>query len=99
MASAFFYRAESGTPLHRAVSAQSPAAANALLQLGASSVVMCDHWTPLCRAAMLRRADLVKLLLCETPLPITSTRCTEGAVPSLILPCIFSRKLKRTTVL
>jgi len=68
VASVFYHNAEPGTPLHRAVAAQNLAAIQALLQLGASTLIACGRsmWTPLGRAASLRRVDIVKLLLNET---------------------------------
>lgn len=93
MASTFFLHTTSGTPLHRAVDAQSLTAVSTLLQLGASSVIACDGRTPLCRAASLRRPDLVRVLLSETPPSHDINTLYEGSRTVLLSAMTFKGKL------
>ncbi|KAK0726062.1 hypothetical protein B0H67DRAFT_608086 [Lasiosphaeris hirsuta] len=94
VASAFYHNVEPGTPLHRAVAVQSLAAIQALLQLGASTLIACDGWTPLSRAASLRRADIVKLLLDETPHSHDLNTLHRGSRSTLASALSYTAKLR-----
>jgi ankyrin repeat protein len=62
-AAEYFHRLIPGTPLHRAVAAFNMNAIRALLNLGADPTHEVERQTLICRAASLRRPDILKLLL------------------------------------